>query len=391
MQFVHHGNMRGREPALQTTVHPTVTPWTAAQVAAIDSGPVREIPLITSADVAPIIDGIDVWDSWPLTDADGRTVMIDGAEHWIMLSAAVTPDPLKRHDSARMRHLTRRNGQWSDQGNLLPDGLSPGLREWAGSAIFDAETRRIDLFYTVTGRIGEASSFEQRLFSTSGTLDKDGRCRGWTPPVEIVATDGDFYCDTRMTQGGPGMIKGFRDPAWFRDPDTHQAWLTFVGSYGRSRFEHNGVIGLIRRDGIGWTLLPPIITADGVCNEMERPHLLARDGQIYLFWSTQRHVFAPGASGPNGLYGAVADNVLGPYRLLNGTGLVAANPASEPFQCYSWLVTGDLSVAAFVDYWGMDGRTVSDTPEIMRTHFGGTPAPPFTIWLDGDRAGIVNA
>jgi levansucrase len=365
------------------------TPWTAAQVAAIDGQPHPEIPLVEAGHVRPIIDGLDVWDAWPLTDADGQTAIIDGAEHWIMLSAAVAPDPLKRHDSARLRHVVLAAGRWEDRGHLLPDGLTPGPREWAGSTVYDAPTRRIDLYYTVTGRNGEGFSFEQRLFATAGTLGDDGHSHSWSVPREIVHSDGDIYVDTRTTQGGPGMIKGFRDPAWFRDPRDGTGYLTFAGSDGQSTQQHNGVAGIVRRDGDGWTLLPPIVSADGVNNELERPHLVLHAGLIYLFWSTQRHVFAPEASGPNGLYGAVADDVRGPYRMLNGTGLVAANPAHEPFQCYSWLVTGDLSVASFVDYWGMTGRTIESHPELVRTQFGGTPAPRFSIWLDGDRAGIA--
>ncbi len=366
------------------------TPWTGAQVAAIGGQAVPQIPLISALDVAPVVEGLDVWDAWPLTHADGSTATIDGAEHWIMLSAAVAPDPLKRHDSARMRHLVLKDGRWDDRGNLLPEGLTPGLREWAGSATYDQATRQIDLYYTVTGRRGEALSFEQRLFATAGVLGEGGRTHGWSDPREIVVSDGDIYCDTRTTQGEPGMIKGFRDPAWFRDPQGGQGWLTFAGSDGRSPHRHNGVVGIVRQDGAGWMLLPPILSADGVCNELERPHLIAHDGLYYLFWSTQRHVFASGASGPNGLYGAVADGVRGPYRLLNGTGLVAANPDAEPFQCYSWLVLGDLSVVSFIDYWGMAGRKLADDPALARAQFGGAPAPRFSIWLDGDRAGIAS-
>lgn len=361
--------------------------WTPAQVAQIDRQPHSQIPLVTVADVRPVIPGIDVWDAWPLTDADGRTAIVDGAEHWMMLSAPVAPDPALRHDSARIRHLVWREGNWHDRGPLLPDGLNPGTREWAGSAVFDAATRQITLYYTVTGRRGEPFSFEQRLFVTVGRLGEDGKTGQWTAPHEIVASDGDVYVDTRKTQGGPGMIKGFRDPAWFRDPRDGCGYLTFAGSDGRSSGEFNGVAGLIRQDGAGWTLMPPVLSADSVCNELERPHLVAHGGHYYLFWSTQRHVFAPGASGPNGLYGAVADAVTGPYRPLNGTGLVAANPAREPFQTYSWLVLDDLSVASFIDFWGLDGRSPAEVPG--RSHFGGTVAPRFSIRLDGDRSEIV--
>lgn len=372
---------------------PVTTQWTADQVAAIAESPVREIPLITAADVQPVIPGIDVWDAWPVTDRDGRIVRPRETELWMMLSAPVAPDPLLRHDVARIRLIARTADGWQDCRNLLPDGLCPGTREWAGSAIYDAERQTVILYFTATGRPGEPRSFEQRQFETTGTLRwHDGRAliEDWSTPRELFASDGDVYVDTRTTQGGPGMIKGFRDPGYFRDPADGAEYVTFAGSDGRSPHTHNGVAGIARRDGDAWTLLPPILSADGLCNELERPHLLCRDGLYYLFWSTQRHVFAPdGPSGPNGLYGAVADSVLGPYRLLNGTGLVAANPIAEPYQSYSWLVLDTLDVVSFVDYWGMQGRTLASNPELMRSQFGGTFAPIFRIALSGDAANLA--
>ena len=139
----------------------------------------------------------------------------------------------------------------------------------------------------------------------------------------------------------------------------------------------------------GWRLLPPLVAADGLNNEQERPHVIARGGLYYLFWSTQRKVFEPnGPNGPNGLYGMVAPSLFGPYEPLNGTGLVAANPDSEPFQYYSWWVMDDLQVASFVDLVGVGTDPIIDDPVWRRTHFGGVPAPRFRICLDGNRAWV---
>ncbi|OYV65938.1 MAG: hypothetical protein B7X09_04355 [Acidiphilium sp. 21-66-27] len=136
-----------------------------------------------------------------------------------------------------------------------------------------------------------------------------------------------------------------------------------------------------------WTLLDPLITADGVCNELERPHAVSYRGQYYVFWSTQATVFEQGGPvGPTGLYGMVAPSLFGPYRPINGSGLVLANPPSEPTQAYSWWVMGDLSVTSFVDYWGLRGRMPATNPELARSQFGGVPAPFLQLRLDGDRA-----
>ncbi|MFX9608445.1 glycoside hydrolase family 68 protein, partial [Acinetobacter baumannii] len=82
-------------------------------------------------------------------------------------------------------------------------------------------------------------------------------------------------------------------------------------------------------------------------------------------------------AGPNGIYGMVADSMTGPWRAINGSGLVAANPAGEQTQTYSWWVTGEDEVWSFVDDWGMEGRSLADHPELLRANFGGTAAPVF--------------
>jgi levansucrase len=118
-----------------------------------------------------------------------------------------------------------------------------------------------------------------------------------------------------------------------------------------------------------------LISADGVNNELERPHILCRNGLYYLFWSTHDFTFAK-ARGPSGLYAMVAPNLLGPYTPLNGSGLVAANPEAAPAQAYSWLVLDDLRVAAFID--SPDGHA-----------FVGGPAPMFSLKLDGTISQLV--
>jgi levansucrase len=365
--------------------------WTADEVARIADAPVQTIPAITAADVRPLIPGLDLWDSWPVQTHDGRTADVKGATLWMMLSSRVLPDPAMRHGEARIRLIAQTGDDWVDCGNALPDGFGPGTREWAGSAILGDDGQTVTLYYTATGRPGEPFSFEQRLFETTGTLRADSRAiENWTAPTLIVASDGHYYIDTNAHQGVPGLIKGFRDPGYFRDPADGGEFLVFTGSDGINDHVYNGVIGLIHRTGDGWTLQPPIYSALGLCNELERPHIIARAGLYYLFWSTQRHVFAAGGpSGPNGLYGAVADSLHGPYRPLNSTGLVAANPANEPTQGYSWLVLDTLEVVSFVDYWGMGGRTLADYPDLVRSNFGGTAAPVFRIALDGDATRIV--
>lgn len=353
--------------------------------------PLPEIPKVTAADVAPIMPGLDLWDCWPLAHEDGRTVSHQGRTWWFFLSAPCFPDPVQRHDVARIRLLSQGADGWRDHGNALPDGLNPGTREWAGCAVLMDDGRSVTLFYTVAGRRDGAFSYEQRLFAVPGQLGEDGPGQ-WQEPREIVVADGTRYVADRqeITNPAPGSIKAFRDPAWFRDPATGKAHLAFTGSAAWSADPHNGLVGLATLGDDGWALEDPLVEAIGTNNEMERPCLLTRDGRYYLFWSTQRHTFAPGAvAGPNGLYGMWAPKLHGPWEPLNGSGLVAPNPLDEPGQTYSWWVTGEGAVWSFIDYWGMAGRTLADHPELLRAQFGGTPAPVFHLSFDGANVRVI--
>ncbi|RYY46016.1 MAG: glycoside hydrolase family 68 protein, partial [Sphingomonadales bacterium] len=132
-----------------------------------------------------------------------------------------------------------------------------------------------------------------------------------------------------------------------------------------------------------WDIRPPLISADTLNNELERPHVVMHGGLYYLFWSTQRHVFNPdGPTGPTGLYGMVSDRLYGGWRPLNGTGLVFANPDAAPKQAYSWLVLPDLQVTSFIDAWGSDGSDAN------ARRFGATFAPMLRLRLQVDEAGL---
>ena len=368
------------------------TAWSARAIAAIADNPIPTAPPIDPATASPILPGFDVWDYWPVQERDGRTAAIAGGTLTMLLSAPLLPDPDQRHAIARIRLMHQTPHGWRDLGNALPDGLAPGSREWSGSAIVSAGHDRVTLYFTAAGHRGETRvGFDQRLFECSATLRiRDGvpELQDWTLPVELVEADGTVY-SREMTGGGAiGTIKAFRDPAWFRDPADEAEYLVFAASLAQSSSPWNGAVGLARREHERWALRPPIISADEVNNELERPHIVHHAGRHYCFWSTQQKVFAsPGPAGPNGLYGMVAECIDGAWTPLNGTGLVFANPAAAPIQAYSWQVLADLSVISFVDRPGLAEEPTD--PAIARQHFGGTPAAPLQLALDADRAWLA--
>lgn len=366
--------------------------WTADHVAGIpraDAGDAARV--ITPDDVRRIAPDVDVWDLGPVRTPDGDVAQLDGVQLWIAIGAPAVGHPGTRHDLARLRLLSRRGAAWRDLGVLFPDGASPGSREWAAGGVLHDGT--LDVLYTAVGGAGRPP-FDQRIVQTCAPLEaapQGARWGPWSPHREVLSADGVVYRPADDPDGAPGFIKAFRDPFRVRDTDGTPT-LLFTGSVGASAF--NGAVGIARSDGAGgWTAEDPLITAADVNNELERPHVVRRDGRWYLFFSTQARTFAPGVWGPNGLYGFVADHLRGPYRPLNGTGLVMRNPAAEPFQAYSWFVLPDLTTVAFVDSFHLEGRHPEDLDDegdaAARAHFGGTAAPVEALWVDGDRAGPV--
>lgn len=372
-----------------------MTAWSPEHVAALDVSNVDWLPVIRRSDVVPIADDIDIWDSWPIRRPDGSLADVCGHPVWIALAAPAVDDPALRHDVATHRAFWSIDGAFVDLGPLFADTDPLGTRQWAGSTILDGD--RLVAYYTAVGTVGaKPTGFRQRLAVATARLRCDSgtpKFVDWSAHVEIQP-DPRWYDSVEQIDGEPGFIKAFRDPHPLVDPASGDEYLFFTGSLApaSSTTAFNGAIGVARRTGgrmADWEMLEPVVMADGVNNELERPHLVIADGLYYLFFSTQSRTFHPDSKGPTGLYGFVSEHVLGPYAPLNGHGLVFANPPERPVQAYSWLVLNDLSVVGFIDAIGI-GETGEDVPFASRTQrFGGTFSPTVRIALDGISASLV--
>lgn len=378
--------------------HPLTFCWTVAHVAGLYPTAENTIPAFISGHCAPRLPGLDIWDMWPVENLEGHAHTFAQGALWLALAAPVLPDPEDRHAIARIHLLLEAadGSGWTDCGPAFPDGHTPGSREWSGSALYDAHDGRVRCWFTAAGRRDEASpTFEQRLFVTQGVLQWHGDrpvLLDWSEPAEVAAADGEIYLKVRGSEGGAGTIKAFRDPCYFQDPGSGEHFLFFTASKAASASPWNGVIGVAHSlagpDG-PWRLLPPVVDGDGLNNELERPHMRYQGGHYYLFWSTQRKVFAEdGPQGPTGLYGVVGEGPLGPFRPINGDTLVAGNPEEAPWQAYSWWVLGGGRVTSFADLPGVAPDGAPSDAEGRRRAFGGTLAPWFTLELRGDTSRI---
>jgi len=371
------------------------TSWTREQVALLDEGPTTRTGALQIDETERMLPDLYLWDLWPVRLHDGTLASIDGTEVWMALSSSSSLDPGQRHDVARIRLISRHDDLWSDLGPLFPDGASPGSREWAGCATFHPESGALDVYYTASGMAGESRpTFAQRIVQTSATLQADGGVRfgDWAQHREAVIPGGRYQSTADQHSGEPGFIKAFRDPFRFTDPADSREYLLFTASLADSATDFDGAIGIAAREEGGFfSLLPPLVEADGVNNELERPHLVVRNDSYYLFFSTQARTFHPDVTGPTGLYGFVGPSITGPWEPLNGSGLILRNPDEEPYQAYSWLVLNDLRVASFVDFHSLNGRRPEEVEGAGegREHFGGTLAPCETISVEGSTARLL--
>jgi len=361
----------------------------------------------------PIDRDLHLWDTWLLRTRDGSIAEIDGYRVIFALTAPSHLLPGKRHDVATIRYFYSRDGrEWTTGGEVFAGSDPLGSRQWAGSAMYDTDSETLYAYYTAAGHRDEAElSYSQRLaVGAGGTVETDEEGFEISGPWEhrvLLEADGEQYETAAQSRG---MIYTFRDP-WFFEDETG-TYLLFEantpvppestacgGDADQQAF--NGAIGIATSptgDPTAFERCPPILTAVCVNQELERPHLVVRDDRVYLFVSSHQHTFAPGIDGFDALYGFVSDSVFGPYEPLNGTGLVATNPANAPFQAYSWLVYdhGDeLLVNSFFNYYDFDRPTLDDVAALpeseQQRRFGGTPAPTLRLGLSDTETRILGS
>ena len=370
--------------------------WQRKHLQLLDGGRGQSTVVFSALESSRIFPELYIWDPWPVRLPTGEAAFIGDTELWMGLSAPSDIEPQQRHDVACLRLLSRRRYQWRDHGPLFAEAVSPGAREWSGCATYLPDKARLDVWYTAAGiRNEKNTSYIQRIFQTSGALSFDRgeiRLREWRRHRELIGPVPHYRSTLNQLTGEVGFIKAFRDPSRFVDPVDKRTYMVFSASLADSSTDFDGAIGAAAgADADDMALLPPLLHADGVNNELERPHVVWRDGLYYLFFSTQASTFHPAVSGPTGLYGFVAESMSGKWTPLNGSGLVFRNPDEEPFQAYSWLVMQNLDVVGFVNFADLKGESPREVEARGegRHKFVGTITPKEQIVLEGDQAQLL--
>ncbi|MDW8476810.1 glycoside hydrolase family 68 protein [Streptomyces scabiei] len=383
--------------------------WSRADALKLRQDRTNTAPRV-SPDFPVMTDKVWVWDTWPLTELTTKTATYKG---WHVIFSLTAPRSVPfgdRHWYAKIGYFYSRDAKsWKYGGDLFKPGTSFGSREWAGSTALVGD--KVHSFYTASGRDNggvDPSDALQRLAQATGKIHAD-RKRVWFSGFQdhriIAEADGKLYQTLQQSQAGP-IIYAFRDPFVFRDPRDRKIHLLFEGNTGgvagtyrcterdigdvpaghevpEDAKYYTGNIGLATADSgsmDNWRLQPPLLSANCVNQQTERPHLVIRNGKYYLFTISHKFTFAPGLSGWDGLYGFVGPSLRSDYRPLNGSALVLGNPEAAPTQQYSHYVMPNGLVESFID-------TVPTADG--GTRFGGTLARTLLVSLKGDRTKLV--
>ncbi|MED1660191.1 glycoside hydrolase family 68 protein [Bacillus licheniformis] len=318
---------------------------------------------------------LDVWDSWPLQNADGTVATYHGYN----LVFALAGDP-KDVDDTSIYLFYQKKGEtsidsWKNAGRVFKDSdkfvpddpyLKHQTQEWSGSATLTKDGK-VRLFYTAfsgTQYGKQTLTTAQVNFSQpdSDTLKIDG--------VEdhksvFDGADGTVYQNVQQFIDEGNYSSG--DNHTMRDPhyveDRGHKYLVFEANtgtktgyqgedslfnrayYGGSKkfFKEesskllqgankknaslaNGALGIIKLNN-DYTLkkvMKPLIASNTVTDEIERANLFKMNGKWYLFTDSRGSKMTIDGIGSKDIYmlGYVSGSLTGPFKPLNKSGLV---------------------------------------------------------------------
>lgn len=382
--------------------------WKRADALKVRMDQTNTAPLIPE-NFPVISDKVWQWDTWPLTGLDTKPITYKG---WHVIFSLVAPRDIPfgdRHWVARIGYYYSKDGRaWTYGGQLMDEARGIGCMEWAGTTIMTG-SNNVQQFYTTVGeqrggstcRTSPPFDVEQRLAVSNGKIEADSKgvwFTGFRSHTVIAEPDGTYY--QTESQGTAPYEYAFRDPFIFTNPKDKKTYAVFEGNTGgvtgtydctkrdlgdlppghqdvpADAANYTGNIGLMVATNAArtkWKLLPPLLSANCVNRQTERPHVVFHDGLSYLFTISHGFTYAPGLTGPDGVYGFVGPSLRSDYKPMNASGLVLGNPPEAPEQNYSHEVMPNLLVQSFID----------QVPTANGNKPGGTLAPTLELDLDG--------
>ena len=251
--------------------------------------------------------------------------------------------------------------------------------------------------------------------------------------TKLLEPDGKLYQNKAQN---PGFA--FRDPYTFADPaHPGKTFMVFEGNTGGTRGDYKckqedlgyrpgdphaetldqvntttgawyqtanvGLAVADNKDLTKWSFLPPILSANCVNDQTERPQIFIQNengkNKYYLFTISHQFTYADGMRGPDGVYGFVGNGVRSDFQPVNNSGLALGSPtdlnmpANAPegpdprqngrqFQAYSHYVQPGGLVQSFID--NVDGvRGGSLSPTVKMNFQGGVTQVDRTFGKNG--------
>ncbi|MGG3574030.1 glycoside hydrolase family 68 protein [Bacillus gobiensis] len=325
----------------------------------------------------PSAKGLDVWDTWPLQNADGTVAEYKGYE--IVFGLAGNP---KDSNDTFVYMFYKKKGDnsienWKNAGKVFKPSdkyatndpiLAKQAEEWSGSATLTSEGD-VRLFYTSRQKMEpEAGQFGKQTLTTAkinvSQPDSDQlKIDGVEDFKTIFDGDGKYYqtVDQAFGNGDYSDNHTLRDPHYIED--NGRKYLVFEGNsgtevgyqgeeslynkayYGNSEayFQaektkllqsdkkdlaemSNGVLGIIEinDDYSVKKVMKPLIASNTVTDEIERANVFKKDGKWYLFTSSRGSKMTTDGVDAKDIYmfGYVSNSLSQGYKPLNDTGIV---------------------------------------------------------------------
>lgn len=347
-------------------------------VPSFDASTIKNVESATKTDENGNKIKMDVWDTWPLQNADGTVADYKGYQ----IVFGLAGDPKNPNDTFIYMFYKKAGDDsidaWKNAGRVFDDEdknkandkyLKGQVEEWSGSALF-TDDGEIRLFYTNRGDFDESKELFGRQTLTTAQVnvsekgDKDLQVDGIEDHKSIFnGGDGKTYENVEKAFED----RNFNNNHTFRDPhyieDKGRKYLVFEANtgteygysgednlynrayYGKSmKFFRdelknlqnspkketaelaNGAMGIIEIND-DYTFKKekkPLLVSNTVTDEIERPNIFKKDGKFYLFTSTRGSKMTIDGIDDEDIYmlGYVSNSLDGPFKPMNKTGIV---------------------------------------------------------------------
>lgn len=404
---------------------------------------IKNMPAATTRDAQTgIVQPLDVWDSWPVQDATTGYVT-----NWNGYQLAVAMMGVPNTNDNHIYLLYNKYGDnnladWKNAGPIFGFNADALTQQWSGSATVNSDGS-IQLFYTKVDTSDNNSNHQKIATATLYLNHDDNTVSIAKVENDHVVFEGDgwhyqTYAQWRATNRGADNI-AMRDAHIVKDNEGNR-YLVFEASTGLSdyqgpeqifnwsnyggddHFNYNSFIRLLDNKDMNsrasWAnaaigiiklnndeknpqveeVMSPLLTANMVSDEIERPDVVKLGDKYYLFAATRLNrgsnddawMKANYNVGDNvAMVGYVSDNLTSGFKPLNDSGVVltASVPANWRTATYSYYavpVEGKDNQVLITSY-------ITNRNGVAGENMDSTWAPSFLLQINPDNTTTVLA